>query len=70
MPTPYVCRYPSKIRVVNVRAGASVRNLLVAVAVRPAGSTAVARTVYRVPVRSPHRLRHTCPEALTLPATA
>jgi len=69
MPTPYVWRYPSKIRVVNVRAGASVRNVLVAVAFRPDGSTAVAETVYLVPVRSAHRLRHTRPDALMLPAT-
>jgi hypothetical protein len=57
------------MRVVNVRAGASVRNRLVAVARRPAGSTAVARTVYGVPVRTVHRLRHTRPDALILPAT-
>src|SRR3954447_11441180 len=69
IPTPYVWRYPSKIRVVNVRAGASVRNLLVAVPVCPDGSTAVAGTVYRVSVRRVHRLRHTRPDALSLPAT-
>jgi hypothetical protein len=41
IPTPYVWRYPSKIRVENVRAGTSVRKELVAVTRRLPGSTAV-----------------------------
>src|SRR5579875_598871 len=48
MPTPYVCRYPSMISVLNVEVGVSVRNVLVLVAAAPPPATAVAVTVYDV----------------------
>src|SRR6266540_3042641 len=44
--------------VANVRDGVSVRNELVAETLRPAASTAVARTVYLVAVVRAHRLCH------------